>query len=140
MSGLNIVAKRKVSLAEFAEGWDDCYVMVRAASSKEKAELDEKVDSYNLELRELREEKDENARDAKARKLEEKLHQFQRECAISLIESGVVMSTNEDGTTESVEFGESDIPYVVDALGFAWIAEILGVSTGADRLKAMMTY
>lgn len=134
--GLNIVAKRKYSLKGFAEGWDDAYVVVRAANESQRKAYADTLLEMRAEMNKAIADQDqvkvqelgmalENAADAKV-----------REFALELIEGGKVISTKEDGSTELVEFTKEDAPAVVEALGFAWVNDLVSVATGADRLKA----
>ena len=113
--GLNIVAERKMSLRGFAEGWDDCFLIVRSANeSKRKGWVTALGTDQN----------------------EEKATSVTREACLESIVSGVVISTDEDGTSKPVNFTIADVPEVVDAMNFVWQQEVLSVATGADRLKA----
>jgi hypothetical protein len=116
--GLNIIAERKMSLKGFAEGWDDCYVIVRSANeAKRKAWLTALGTEQS----------------------EDTAVDVTRNACLESIVRGVVMSTDDDGTATAASFDEVDVPQVVEALNFAWQQEILSVATGADRLKARMS-
>jgi hypothetical protein len=113
---LNIVAKRRMSLKGFAEGWDDCYLMIKSASeTKRKGWLAGLNDA--------------SADDEVASKV------IQDACLESIV-GGVVMSTGDDGEAAAVEFGTADVPVVVEAMNFVWQQEAVSVATGNDRLKA----
>lgn len=118
MPGLNIVAQRRVSLSEFAEGWGDCYLIVRAANRDK--------------VREWKSQFNDNMPDEQAEEL-------LRKAASEIIVGGLVMSTDDNGTSSPVEVTSEDVPTVVNALNLAWLNEVVGVSSGADRLKVMMT-
>lgn len=113
--GLNIVAERKMSLKGFAEGWDDCFLIVRSANEKKRKEWVAALGSEQSE---------------------EKATDVTRQACLESIVSGVVMSTDEDGASQAVNFNVADVPEVVDAMNFVWQQEVLSVATGADRLKA----
>lgn len=114
---LNLKPKRKLILGEdFAMGWEDCYLVVRSVSDKERDEL-------------IKGEEQARGEGAEA---------YLREKCIELITGGVVLSTNDDGSTETVNVTPADIPDVVDALNVAWKQEVLFIATGLDRLKANM--
>jgi hypothetical protein len=115
--GLNIVAERKMSLKGFAEGWDDCYVIVRSANEAKRKQW---LAALGTEAN------------------EEVAVQVTRDACLDSIVRGVVMSTDENGKATATSFDASDVPDVVEALNFAWQQEILSVATGADRLKARM--
>ncbi|MFC8008933.1 hypothetical protein [Streptomyces cinereoruber] len=140
MPGLNIAAKRRVSLKGFAEGWDDCYVMVRVATETERREYADSIQAATKELAEKMKGKISSSNELAAADfaidMDRKTDELQRNYALSHIEKGVVVSTHDDGSTELAEFEAKDVPMVVEALGFAWLQEIVSVSTGADRLKA----
>lgn len=113
--GLNIVAKRKMSLKGFAEGWDDCYLMIRSASETKRKEwltsLEKGTD-------------DENASNVI------------RDACLEVIVGGVVMSTDENGVASAAEVTTADVSDVVEAMNFSWQQEAISISTGNDRLKA----
>jgi hypothetical protein len=112
---LYIVAKRKMSLKGFAEGWDDCYLLIRSASETKRKEwlasLEKGTD-------------DENASGVI------------RGACLEIIVGGVVMSTDENGVASPVEVAPTDVPDVVEAMNFSWLQEAVSVATGNDRLKA----
>lgn len=112
---LNIVAKRRMSLKGFAEGWDDCYLMIRSASETKRKEwlsgLEKGTD-------------DENASNVI------------RDACLEVIVGGVVMSTDENGVASAAEISPADVPDVVEAMNFSWQQEAVSVATGNDRLKA----
>lgn len=115
--GLNIVVNRKLSLKGFAEGWDDCYLMVRGVNETKRQELQGKLTDDTT---------DQDAAD------------LMRQSCLEVITGGLVVSTNEDGTTSKVSVEVADVPVVVEALNLAWQREVVSVATGADRLKAMV--
>lgn len=117
--GLNIVAKRKMSLKGFAQGWDDCFLIVRAANEAQRKEWQAALTA--------------------GQSTDEVAQGVVRDAALEVIESGVVINTREDGMTEPIEFGKADVADVVDALNFAWQLEVVGISTGTDRLKATIS-
>ncbi|WKK71448.1 hypothetical protein Q0F99_19100 [Rathayibacter oskolensis] len=112
---LNIVAHRKVSLKGFAEGWDDCYLRVRALSEPKRAEWSAKVD---------------------ARVDDAEYGQILRQACIDAVVGGVIMNTDEAGVASSYEFSTGEVADVVDALSIAWQGEVMEIATGSDRLKA----
>jgi hypothetical protein len=112
---LNIIAKRKMSLMGFAEGWDDCYLLVRSASETKRKEW-----LASLE----KEAGDENA------------SKVIREACLEVIVGGVVISTDENGVGSPVEIEPVDVPDVVEAMNFSWLQQAVSVATGNDRLKA----
>lgn len=116
--GLNIVANRKLSLKGFAEGWDDCYLMVRGVSESVRQEMQAKLTDDSTEK---------DAAD------------LMRQSCLEVITGGLVISTNEDGTTSKVPVDRADVPDVVEALNLAWQREVVSVATGADRLKAILS-
>lgn len=115
--GLNIVANRKLSLKGFAEGWDDCYLMVRGVNEAKRQELQAKLTDKTT---------DNEAADVL------------RQACLEFIKGGLVVSTNDDGSTSSVTVESADVPAVVEALNLSWQQEVVAVATGADRLKAML--
>lgn len=115
--GLNLNAKRRVSLNGFAVGWDDCYLFVKAMNRDAAAELQDKIEV-------LRE-----ANDIKG--LDALLVEFLK----SNILNGVVMNTLDDGTQEPYEFKHDEAGEVIEYFNTAWQLEVLEVATGADRLK-----
>ena len=116
--GLNIVANRKLSLKGFAEGWDDCFLMVRGVSEAKRQELQDKLTDGTT--------------DKEAANL-------MRQACLEVITGGLVISTHEDGSTTSAKVESSDVPDVVEALNLAWQQEVVSVATGADRLKAHLS-
>jgi hypothetical protein len=116
--GLNIVAERKMSLKEFAEGWDDCYLMIRVANETKRQEWRAALVVAQVD--------------------EEAVAKVIREACLEVITSGVVMSTGDNGVATPVTFEKSDVPELVEALNFAWQQEVVGVSTGNNRLKAQI--
>jgi hypothetical protein len=113
--GLNIVAERKMNLKGFAEGWDDCYLMIRVANETKRKEwlagLEKGTD-------------DENA------------SKVIRDACLEVITGGVVMSTDDNGETSAVNVTRADVPEVVEAMNFSWLQEAVSIATGNDRLKA----
>ena len=114
---LNIAPIRKHSLKGFAEGWDDCYLLVRGVGEARRQEMITKLG-------------DKTSDDPEAA---ETLRAF----CIDVITGGIVISTNGDGTTEKVTVTAEDVADVVDALDFSWRQEVSATATGADRLKVM---
>ncbi|TFD14180.1 hypothetical protein E3T26_08635 [Cryobacterium sp. TMT1-21] len=115
---LNLQATRRLSLSEFAIGWGDCYLIVKAVSGTEGQETADKVEAL----------KEDN--DVKG------LNEVVREYCVKNITKGVVINTKDDGSQEPYEFTSDEVSGVVDALNLAWQLEVLAVSTGSDRLKA----
>lgn len=134
--GLNIVAKRKFSLKGFAEGWDDCFILVRAANETQRKAYAEALLKGRGEMYEAIAADDQAKVQGLAAELDQMADAKVREFALDLIESGRVVSTKEDGSTELVDFSKADAPVVLDALGFSWTNSLVEVATGADRLKA----
>ncbi len=112
---LNIVAKRKMSLKGFAEGWDDCYPLIRSVNETKRKEwlasLEQGTD-------------DENA------------SKVIRNACLEVVVGGVVMSTDENDATSAVEITLADVADVVEAMNFSWLQEAVSIATGNDRLKA----
>lgn len=115
--GLNIVANRKLSLKGFAEGWDDCYLIVRGVNERSRQDLQEKLQGKG----------DKEAAD------------IIRQLCLDVIVGGMVISTDDDGSARTVKVELSDVADVVDALNIAWQQEVASVATGADRLKAILS-
>lgn len=115
--GLNLKAQRRVSLDEFAEGWEGCYVIVEAIGGKEARELDVK------------------AREIFERKDEDELNAFMLEVLAPRVKRGRIINTGDDGTAAPYEFNADEAAEVLSFVNFAWQSEILGVATGSDRLK-----
>lgn len=113
--GINIVAHRKVSLNGFAEGWDDCYLRVRALSEPKRAEWSDKVN---------------------ARANDQEYSSILRQACLDAVVGGVIMNTDENGVAARYEFSAADVADVVDALSIAWQGEVMEIATGSDRLKA----
>lgn len=113
---LNIVANRKLSLKGFAEGWDDCHLLVRGVNERTRQQLQESLQGKG----------DKEAAD------------IVRQLCLDVIVGGVVMSTNDEGVAQPVEITKADITVVVDALNIAWQQEVASIATGADRLKAIL--
>ncbi len=129
--GLNIIAKRKVSLKGFAEGWDDCYLLVRSVSEKERNQWAEEMQARKTD---------------DARENDQLADELTKKRALEVIVGGLVITTDittdDDGTQRetqrAVEVTTADVPDVVEALEFYWRNEAVSVATGADRLKAMI--
>lgn len=113
--GLNIVANRKMSLKGFAEGWDNCHLLIRGVNETRRQELQSQ----------LGEKPDDKVAGDLIRSL-----------CLEVIVGGQVITTDADGSTRMVTVAEADVPDVVEALNFAWQQEVASVATGADRLKA----
>lgn len=116
--GLNIVAHRRVSLKGFAQGWDDCFIIVRAVNEQRRLEWVEKIGGKN-----------DDATSTAAL----------REACLEVIERGQIINTSEDGIQSPYEFKKDEVSEVVDALNVSWQSEIVSVATGADRLKATIS-
>lgn len=129
--GLNIIAKRKVSLKGFAEGWDDCYLLVRSVSEKERNQWAEEMQARKTD---------------DARENDQLADELTKKRALEVIVGGLVITTDiatdDNGTQRetqrAVEVTTADVPDVVEALEFYWRNEAVSVATGADRLKAMI--
>lgn len=115
--GLNLKATRKISLKEFAIGWDKCYLIVKTVSASESETIQDRLDEFK------------RLDDAKG--MADTLTQF----SIDNIVGGKILNTLDDGSTELIDFSGEDTPSVVDALNVAWQSEVLAVATGNDRLK-----
>ncbi|WP_437770611.1 hypothetical protein [Arthrobacter sp. KNU40] len=114
--GLNIVVNRRLPLQDFAEGWDNCYLLVRGVNEARRQELLAKLDS---------------ASDQEAADLMQNL-------CLEVIVGGQVITTDEDGSTRPVTLNLTDVPEVVEALNLAWRQEVVSIATGTDRLKATL--
>lgn len=134
--GLNIVATRKYSLKGFAQGWDDCFIIVRAANETQRKGYADALLAMRAEMQQALADEDSAKVQTLGTELDAAADKAVREFAIELIESGKVMSTNDEGVAELVSFDKADVPAVVEALGFAWLNDIVEVATGTDRLKA----
>lgn len=134
--GLNIVATRKYSLKGFAQGWDDCFVIVKAANETQRKSYADKLLAMRSEMQVAIAEQDQAKIQKLGVELDEAADRAAREFALELIQSGRVMSTNDEGVEELTSFDKDDVPAVIEALGFAWVNDIVEVATGADRLKA----
>lgn len=134
--GLNIVAERKVSLKGFGEGWDDCFIIVRAANETQRKAYAEQLLRYRGKMNEAIASEDQADIQSLAIDLDSKADTAVREFASELIQRGKVISTDDEGKSELVAFGKEDIPVIIEALGFSWLNELVEVATGADRLKA----
>ena len=119
--GLNIVATRKFYLNEFGEGWEDCYLIVKSVSDTHRKKW-----SADMEKK---------GKAAKDQDKDEIAIESVRMQSLEVVMGGVVLNTNEDGTTELVEVTKADVPDVIDALGFTFQMDIVAFSTGAYRLK-----
>ncbi|WMM74475.1 hypothetical protein RCF27_09410 [Rhodococcus pyridinivorans] len=115
---LNIVAYRKVSLSGYGEGWDDCYLRVRAANPEQVKSWSEVFESKTL--------------------TNEQAEAKFREAANEVVVGGVILNTNEDGSQEKITFDKSQVAEVVAFLDLAALREITFVSSGSDRLKASL--
>lgn len=113
--GLNIRAQRKLSLAGFAEGWDECFLMLKAVNEEQRMAWFDVL-------------KDDAPDSVAIPKL--------RELVNDVVVGGQVVTTNDDGSTSKVALTKEDVPTMVDALNIYWLREVLYVSSGADRLKA----
>jgi len=133
--GLNIVATRKFSLKDFAEGWGDCFITLRAANEAQRKGYADRLMDYQSEMDEVKATGDESKIKAFGAELDQKADAAVREFAAELIVGGKVITTNDDGTTELVNFGKDDVSTIIEVLGFAWLNELVEVATGNDRLK-----
>lgn len=128
---LNIVAFRKVSLKGFADGWDKCFLTVRAVSEKTRKSW---MDELNKKSEEI------NSSDAsendKTQQLEKLGEEFLETQCLSVIEGGVIMNTDENGLESEYELQKGDIPALMEHLSFLWQRDIVSTATGANRLKA----
>lgn len=115
--GLNIVANRKLSLKGFAEGWDDCYLIIRGVNETKRQELQATL---------------------KDKTTDKEAAEVMRQTCLEVIKGGLVITTAEDGSTSSVTLDAADVPVVVEALNLSWQREAVATATGADRLKAMV--
>lgn len=116
--GLNIVARRRVSLKGFAQGWDDCFITVKAVNEKQRNEYMERLGDT---------------------KDDEVAARVTREACLDVILGGRIINTDEAGNEAPYDFNHSEVEEVVEALSFPWQTEILSVATGADRLKATIS-
>lgn len=115
--GLNIVANRRMPLKGFAEGWDECYLLVRGVNEARRQEVLAKLG-------------DKPSDDVATKVV--------KSFCLEVIVGGQVMTTEDDGTTHAVALTLEDVPVVVEALNYAWQQEVAAVATGADRLKAQL--
>lgn len=136
--GLNIVATRRYDLSDFAEGWDGAYVIVKVPNAQVRQEYVDfmarvQID-MNTEIEDLPVSKSAAAISAKYDDIADKKV---AEMALQLIVRGEVVSTDDEtGKSELTKFDKEDVAVVVDALGFAWLTEIVRLALGNDRLKA----
>ena len=119
--GLNIVATRKVSLKGFAEGWDECFLLVRSANEAKRKE-------WQTAMNAVKENEDES--DAVVDVL--------RQAATEAITGGQVIDTDENGQGRKATLTPADVPTVIEELNIYWLQEVVAVATGADRLKALI--
>lgn len=117
--GLNIRATRRVSLAEFATGWDDCFLTVSVIPGNAAEVLQDKIDLCK------------KMDDAKG------LSQLLQDTCSEAIQGGVILNTDDSGEQSSYKFSKDEAPEVVAALGDAWCIHVIDVATGTDRLKSM---
>lgn len=116
--GINIVAKRKLSLEGFAEGWGNASLHVKSVSEEKRLELSEILDGVDMS-------NIENVNKMRA-------------AVADLIIDGVVISTDDEGKESPVKFVASDtdsLNAVVDALNGYWLKEVIFVATGLDRIQ-----
>lgn len=111
--GLNIVANRRLSLNDFAEGWTNCYLLVRGVNEARRQELLAKLDDAN----------------------DEQANQLMEALCLELIVGGSVITTEDDGSTRPVDITRENVADVVAALNVAWRQEVISVATGTNRLK-----
>lgn len=112
---LNIVAKRKVKLEGFAEGWGDAYLLVKAMNEDQRLEFGKKLNPEMDDGESI---------------------PILREQVRELLIGGKVVHTEDDGTTKLVDLTPADHEVVVEALNVYWLQEVLLVASGNDRLKA----
>lgn len=124
---LNIVASRKVSLAGFAEGWDNCYVTVRAISEKTRKAWSDEMETKQAEL--------EGSEEGKQNLEKYAIEFLDRQCR-DVITGGVIMNTDKEGTTSEYTLSASEIPDLLEFLSFSWQQQIVSTATGTNRLKA----
>ena len=115
--GINVQATRKFNLADFAEGWDKCFLTVRTMPQRDSDVIAKEVAA------------------ARAAEDEDALMATMRDICVKLIVGGKIMNTGEDGKASLYELAPEDIPDLVDALNFSWQTAVVELSTGADRLK-----
>lgn len=112
---LNIVARRKVSMEGFAEGWGDAYLLVKAMNEDQRLEFAKKIDP----------------------KMEdEESIPILREQVRELLVGGKVVHTDDDGKSKLVDLTPADHETVIEVLNVYWLQEVLLVASGNDRLKA----
>ena len=115
--GLNIVARRKLSLEGFAIGWEECFLIVRAVGEERANEVSRAVE------------------EARTNNDTAQLNEVLRQFCLDQIESGRVINTHDDGEQEPYDFSKEEVAAVVDSLNFAWQLEVVAKATGTDRLK-----
>lgn len=112
---LNIVARRKVSMEGFAEGWGDAYLLVKAMNEDERLEFGKKLD---------------------ANMPDDESIPVLRDQVRDLLVGGKVVHTDDDGKSKLVDLTEDDFETVIEVLNVYWLQEVLLVASGNDRLKA----
>lgn len=125
--GLNIVAHRKMSLAGFADGWENCFLTIRAVSEKQRKAWADEMNAMKAST---------EGKDDRRQLLEDYASDFlERQCK-EVIVGGTIMNTDEDGNTVEYKLDKSDISDLTSFLSFAWQQEVVSTATGANRLKA----
>nr|WP_218681327.1 hypothetical protein [Rhodococcus qingshengii] len=115
--GLNIVVDRRVDLSDFGQGWDGCFLIVRAMNSDQLEEYQEKILGVAQD-------------DTASTLMDEKLSE--------LIIGGKIMNTDQEtGKAKSLMFDVEDVPDVVAALGLTFKQRALMVSAGTYGLKGV---
>lgn len=112
---LNIVARRKVSMEGFAEGWGEAYLLIKAMNEDQRLEFSAKIDP---------EMKDEES------------IPLLREQVRDLLVGGKVLHTDDNGKSKLVDLAPEDHEVVIEVLNVYWLQEVLLVASGNDRLKA----
>lgn len=133
---LNITARRRVELKDFAIGWDGCYLVVRVATEAQRRAYTDAILKLQDELNAARAESD-NEKQRVANEVDEKVERAARTFAQYMVTSGVVLSTDDDGNESEVSFSSTeDVAQVLAAFNYSWIDYIVETSIGIDRLKA----
>lgn len=112
---LNISVERKVSLADFGIGWENCYVAVKPATVGV-------IDAFEKAL--------DGAADAA-------VTAAYRDFARSVITGAVVLVQDADGSRGERAVGSGEVEEVVQVLDLPALIDVMQVSRGADRLKAI---
>lgn len=133
---LNITAQRTLSLAGFANGWDDAYILVRTATEKERREYITGITEINAKVIPVSEDGDSTEAIKNNLAVDAEIEQFARTLAAKVIVGGKVMTTLDDGSQELVPFSKSDTPVVLEALSFGWVNEVIDTAVGGTGPKA----